>query len=924
MLPRLRRAATTVTLLLAWVAPAFAQPPAVALPPAVRDQVDEWFVTADDLLRAEKHSEAAPVLERLRDAAREGGRSMPLAWALCGLGEVHYHQGRYAAGRAAALECLEIYERLAVTAAPADRRFVDSGLGRSNHLLSTIAGLDGNATDAAQRAERAVAAFDAAQDLRGRALSRLQLLAVSNLGVERERALYDRVIADARAASDPVIEARALQSLGDLLHINSSFAEALPKLEAAAALFDAAGRRVELGTVYNSLGRLYRAHGRLDAALAYQLKALAIHERTDAPLMHLQSLNAVAVTYGLRGESRQARVYYERARTLADRIGTPRIQEFVRANLASTMIDDGDDQQAAEILEDVIASGRDTRDVLRMRELAGAYLHLRRYDLAMKWAQRAVDWCGNRETPGCIGILGRRAEVYAATGNDEAALADLRTAMSLIERIRSRLVPADFLKQQFHLAQEGLYSLAIALQVRGGRSAEALATAEHARSRAFVDLLASRDLPADAGPTDGRNATARPADSIGALPLVFRGAPRGGSEADAADPHALLSASAVPAASSADVVAIAARLRSTVLAYWVADDEVFIWVVSRDGRIRSSRVDVRRSRLEELIRLATPLEGDNDGGADRPRAATPMSVRPWRDLYDLLIKPVRDALPRASGARLTIVPHGPLGAVAFAGLEDERGRYLLESYILHYAPSGAVLQFTEARRRPAAREGRVLMVADPVPPVLSGLDRPLPRLPGARAESRAIEALIPRGRLTSYEDADAVERVVRDAASDKAVIHFATHAVIRDDDPFASFLALSPSDDDKGLLTAQEIYRFRLDADFVVLSGCRSAGGRVTGDGVATFARAFIYAGTASVVASLWDVADEPTNRLFADFYRSWLAGASKARALRSAQLRLLHALRAGTVKIDTAAGRMALPAHPALWAGFTLIGEPD
>src|SRR5262249_27155466 len=127
-----------------------------------------------------------------------------------------------------------------------------------------------------------------------------------------------------------------------------------------------------------------------------------------------------------------------------------------------------------------------------------------------------------------------------------------------------------------------------------------------------------------------------------------------------------------------------------------------------------------------------------------------------------------------------------------------------------------------------------------------------------------------------------------------------------------------------GLLTAQEIYSWQLDADLVVLSACRSAGGLITGDGMATFARAFIYAGASSIVASLWDVADEPTNRLLPAFYRTWLGGATKARALRSAQLELIRALRTGTVQVDTPAGRVALPEQPLFWAGFALIGEPD
>ena len=168
---------------------------------------------------------------------------------------------------------------------------------------------------------------------------------------------------------------------------------------------------------------------------------------------------------------------------------------------------------------------------------------------------------------------------------------------------------------------------------------------------------------------------------------------------------------------------------------------------------------------------------------------------------------------------------------------------------------------------------------------------------------------------------------MRIAAGGKTVLHFATHAIVHDEDPFSSFLALGPAANGNagdGLLTAQEIYGLNLDADLVVLSACRSAGGRVTGDGIATFARAFIYAGAPSLVASLWDVADEPTNRLLPDFYRAWFGGASKARALRTAQLRLLSDLRANKVTINTPAGLVSLPELPVFWAGFALLGEPD
>jgi CHAT domain-containing protein len=253
------------------------------------------------------------------------------------------------------------------------------------------------------------------------------------------------------------------------------------------------------------------------------------------------------------------------------------------------------------------------------------------------------------------------------------------------------------------------------------------------------------------------------------------------------------------------LIATAARLQSTLLTYWVGEGELFIWVVTPEGAVHSRRVSVLRSRLVELIQASSPFVENDSGNARVPardaittRGSATVALRNtrprvWRELYDLLIAPVQSALPRDSGALLTIVPQGPLLNVSFAALQNGRGRYLLEDYTLHYAPAGAVLQFTARKRREDARTGDMLLVADPVLPRLSALDRPLARLPGARSEAAAIARLVPASRLTMIQDVNATESRAREQAAGKAVLHFATHAIVRDEDPFGSFLALGPS-----------------------------------------------------------------------------------------------------------------------------------
>jgi CHAT domain-containing protein len=173
--------------------------------------------------------------------------------------------------------------------------------------------------------------------------------------------------------------------------------------------------------------------------------------------------------------------------------------------------------------------------------------------------------------------------------------------------------------------------------------------------------------------------------------------------------------------------------------------------------------------------------------------------------------------------------------------------------------------------------------------------------------------------------AQATEANVRRLAREASLLHFATHGIVRDERPLDSFLALNrdAGGGDDGRLTVQEIYGLDLQASLVVLSACRTGLGQLSSDGIVGLTRAFFYAGAPSVVATLWDVADEPTFRLVSGFYSRLAAAPDKARALRGAQVSMLRALRAGEIKVPTAAAPVALPEHPVLWAGFVLVGEP-
>jgi CHAT domain-containing protein len=225
----------------------------------------------------------------------------------------------------------------------------------------------------------------------------------------------------------------------------------------------------------------------------------------------------------------------------------------------------------------------------------------------------------------------------------------------------------------------------------------------------------------------------------------------------------------------------------------------------------------------------------------------------------------------------------------------------------------------------AAPAGPALVVADPE----LGPDRPglegLKPLPGAASEGRAVARALGADAGDVLDGRRATEPEVRARVARRRVVHFATHAVASDTRPMDSFLALArPAGAvDDGRLTAGEIYDLSLDADLVVLSGCRTASGAVTGDGVVGLSRAFFVAGTPSIVSSLWDLPDLAGRVLLPAFYRHWRADRSKADALRRAQVQLLQGLRAGRYSVETLAGPVVVPAHPAVWAGLVLLGRP-
>jgi CHAT domain-containing protein len=282
--------------------------------------------------------------------------------------------------------------------------------------------------------------------------------------------------------------------------------------------------------------------------------------------------------------------------------------------------------------------------------------------------------------------------------------------------------------------------------------------------------------------------------------------------------------------------------------------------------------------------------------------------------------------------RWLIVPDGALYGVPFAALPAVQATAGVEIDIL---PSAAVLGISSGAPG-SLRPGRIAVFADPVFDLRDARARefaskqpvkpaenpvsgpPLARLAFSSDEARVIEALARRGGESVWTGLAATkQRLLAIEWSRFDVLHISSHAETSPSRPDLSWVAFSRIDSSgrtvDGFLRLREIYGMRLTGvGLVVLSGCRTGLGRnVRGEGVIGFARAFLSAGAARALVSLWEVDDQATAELMRWFYDGILGERHlrPAEALLSAQaaLRKDHRWR-----------------DPFYWAGFILVSSQE
>ena len=819
-------------------------------------------------------------------------------------------------------------------------RDVGSATGLA-HVHFDLASLASNTESASQSSARFVAVADELERI-GDSLDALSArLHAADLTNDPSVAM-EKLIQQAQDLHSTSLEARIHQTWGDSLYGHGQYDQAMLHYRRSDDLYVACrcdpDERAYLQT---SMGRIERTQGRPEAAIPHYRLALSLQSLARDQAFIPQTLNAISVAYETMHQYPRAIAYVQQALAVARAIHSQQFIDFLEANHGFLYYQSGEPRRGLPLLERATSNlSNDYQRCTRYSQLAEVYLAIRDFSKAEATITRSIEACErNHNTQSIAEALETRAHIrLLSNGSLDAALADAQRSLAIMEEIRSHVVPEDAHKRGYNEVSIKNYETTIAILARLNRYPEALEVTEQSRARAFLDLLSSPHNTLSADTSLAVAPAALPA-SAGAVASVHR------SASLLAASGLLESESHVPAMQTSEIMAAANRLHTTLLAFWISSEpepRLYTWVIqpSTAGSapaIFGTSKPIHPSELESLIRSTNPSNSQTRGVATRGDRAlasvqNPTELRSWSRLYQILIAPIASHLPTEPGSLITVVPHGLLFQLSFAALLDTRGHYLVERYALNTIPATGLLRYTEKNETAAdALPAHYVLLANPEHlPQLHGV--PLPPLPGTAAEVAAIAQTLPTSEVTILEGSRASAEDLFRTLPQATVLHFATHAVVSGTDSFGSFLALNKTNDGKanpqnpapdGLLTTASIYSLRLHTRMVVLSACRTGLGPVSADGVAGLSRAFFYAGSASVLTTLWDVADQPTAVLMPLFYQNLSRGQSRSQALRSAQLELIARLRSKRLRVTIGSVSRPLPERPAYWAAFSLSGQP-
>ena len=646
--------------------------------------------------------------------------------------------------------------------------------------------------------------------------------------------------------SDAGGAAAAREGRAFLLLLRDEFAPARRLLGQVIEAYSAAGDARATASARMLLGVVWRREGKTPSARREFAKAVTDYRAIGDPVGEAAALGESAQLYEVMGDRQRAESLYKHALRLVGTRSRP-VSWRLHAGLGRVLQGLNRPREAAARLRAAVADIERLSSVLPVSERRAAYMD-------DKW------------------------EVYAALADVERLNGDAGAAFDISERMRAR--------QTLEVLARAPARPAIAPGSSRGSEAVLRRRVSVLGSYLFRPPGEHRGVRGAGVPQ--RNGPASNADLLRA----GRSYDALLAELDRLDPGyaSLARGEVIP------WQRLGGRLapNETLLEYLVSDSATLVFILtSQDVRVIQLKIGRRA--------LAAAIDFARESIRRDERASGDASWRPpLRHLYRELVQPLDERGLLRATRRLIVIPHAELHYLPFAALirAGQRERFLVEDHEIQVAPSASVWFRLGERGRHG--DGRVLALA------------PRPRsLVGSSEETAAIRRGYGRD-ADVWTGGKASEQRFRSVARGYGVIHLATAGVLDRRHPLLSFVELRAGGGDDGRLEVHEVFDLPLRARLVVLSACETglATGLLSdvpaGDDWVGLTNAFLQAGAANVLGTLWRVDDRATARVMHAFYVALRSGRSETASLAAAQRLAI---------------RQPRSSHPFHWAGFVMSG---
>jgi len=727
--------------------------------------------------------------------------------------------------------------------------------------------------------------------------------------------------------------------------------------EADALLVEKEAEPFLAGKIAMSFGEVYEAYGQLDTALNYFREAQTLYRAADDKRAVIDASNQVGRVKARLRDYPGARHEIEQALTAAVETDNDLTIGLCHEDLGRVWLEAGSYESARDEFQSAIAhfaKNNSQREMARSQIFLGQTEYLlgnlttaeTAYGKALSFFEKTPDYTS--EAALRFGL----AKVAMQRGQLDKAEEHLDRSLKLSKHLRENAASKDLRTSFLASVHDRFETYVELLMARHDKQpdrqleVEAFEASESGRALALLDSLYNhgRELRRPSDPLllleeeKLQNKEQKLIDSL--AELVSRGAPEEQRNkvrdelTDTRSQYETLQARINTSAKftnllwpDPDYETIREQLtdpQTSLLEYSLGDKNSFAWVITKDG-LKTTKLADRQTIETAATRLAKQLQKVPLDNAEDPQLQDAIN-----EVSRLVLEPLSDQL-RTS--RLIIVPDGALQDVPFQVLKTQptANEPLVSQFDIVDAPSASALMTVRAERS-QRNAGRKTLVGfgDAVfapenqtsPGALSasrsdqnGTAKTLPRLFYAQRELSAISDLAGNESALYTKYAATRDNLLRIDLSQFRILHVVTHGILNNAEPELSgfYLSLVDSNDRPltGFVGLADIYNLNAPLDLVVLSACQtSLGQNQRGEGLIGLTRGFMYAGAASVVASLWEVDDEVTAELMKYFYSYMLRdGMTPPAALRAAQ----NAIRSQTKWKS-----------PYFWAGFTIQGDPD